>query len=419
MPVLETILQTGMSDSVNGGVADTAGVGMVWAVTYTAAPVAAGSYLTLKLLDSETLTIVQVGGSDTAVLLPTFTFTYNNKVYFIAGSQVFFSEIGEPRNYNNPDGIGNGFVTLANQSQSPEDIVAMATIQGRVAFFARRTTHIWTTNPDPTLWSLEQVLQNIGTVAKLSVQQVGDLDVLFLSDTGVRSLRARESTLNAYVDDIGSPIDSLIQTILLDIANLGDIPNACSVIEPSSGRYWLFVETAGVASTQRIYVYSRFPSSKVAAWSQYIPMSSDGDIFFPQKMFVYQGRVYIFDGLDVFQYGGESGNTYDNSPVTVETGFMDLESPGRIKKFSALNAAYYGNWKVEAACDPVTNLASAVWEPVAILDNNPTAGAGTYDIARVPMALEGSHIKLRISSIQGGQKLFSQVVLHYKEGNEV
>src|SRR3954468_16975277 len=214
---LTTTLKSGMSNGgMVGGVADTPGVGMVWSVTYGGSPVAAGSHITLKLLDSETLTTVQVGGSDTINIIPSFCMTFGNKVYVLAGSQVFFSAIGDPQTFTDLNAIGNGFVTLSNQTQTPEDLVAVVPFQGRLAFFARQTTQIWSTNADPNLWEQQQVLQNIGTFAKLSVQQIGDFDVLFLSDTGVRSLHAKEVTLNAFVDDVGSPIDSLIQSVILN-----------------------------------------------------------------------------------------------------------------------------------------------------------------------------------------------------------
>jgi hypothetical protein len=95
------------------------------------------------------------------------------------------------------------------------------------------------------------------------------LEVLMLADSGIRSLRTRETTLNAFVVDIGSPIDSLVTALL---ATLTDAEKAlsCSIVEPSSNRYWLFVPGHSGAAG-KIYVLSYFPSAQVIAWSTYDP----------------------------------------------------------------------------------------------------------------------------------------------------
>lgn len=402
-------LKSGMSDGMQGGVADGAGIGQTWAITYSGAVPAAGSHLTIKLLDSQTLTTVLVGAEETVNIIPTFCTTYRDKVYVLAGSTVFFSEVGEPTKLRTIDGIGNGFVGLSNQVQTPEDMVAIVPFQGRLAFMSRQTTQIWDTPADPLQWQLQQTLQNIGTFAKLSVQQIGDLDAIFLSDTGVRSLRARESTLNAFVDDIGSPIDSIMQAVVAS-TNVYDLQaRACSVVEPSSGRYWLFVAGAGQYVNGQIYVLSRFPSSKVAAWTIYSPTDSEGVAFYPLKFLVYQGRVVAWTGSKIYTYGGAAIDTYDSSVATVETGWLDLKTPGRIKKGIALNAAYTGTWKVEVGMDPV----SANYEPVVWQD----AGY-TFDKGRVPFRCAGSHLKAKMTSVGAGAAIFSMLALHYNDAED-
>ena len=188
--------------------------------TYSGSAPVVGELYTITLLDTVTGILTQVGAGDVTNLAATFCFTYGNKEYLLASEKVFFSEIGEPTKWNNPNGIGNGNVTMTDQFSTPENLVAIAPYQGRLAFFSRQTTQIWQVDADPANWAQLQVMQNIGCVAPLSVQPLGNLDVLFLSDGGVRSLRARDSSLNAYVDDVGSPIDSYVAT-LVDAAFTG------------------------------------------------------------------------------------------------------------------------------------------------------------------------------------------------------
>jgi hypothetical protein len=68
----------------------------------------------------------------------------------------------------------------------------------KMAVFARLTTQIWSLDPDPDKDTLAQVLR-IGTNAPWSVLQFGTGDVLFLSDSGVRSLKALNMNLAASV----------------------------------------------------------------------------------------------------------------------------------------------------------------------------------------------------------------------------
>src|SRR3546814_1116196 len=86
-----------------------------------------------------------------------------------------------------------------------------------LAIFARRAIQIEYVDPDPALNQQLQVLNNIGTVAPHSVVSFGDSDVLFLSESGVRSLRARDSSNSASVSDVGTPVDQLILDAVRDL----------------------------------------------------------------------------------------------------------------------------------------------------------------------------------------------------------
>jgi len=170
--------------------------------------------ITLTFTDLVTGLQTQIGAGNVSAIIPNYCFTFSKKVYVLSGPTTYFSEVNIPTSFNNPNGSGNGFVQMSNFYSNPENLIAIAPYQGRLVFFSRTTTQIWIVDANPLNWSLQQTLQNIGTFAPLSVQPLGDLDVMFLSDTGFRSLRARDNTLNAFVNDLGSPIDQLVQTSL-------------------------------------------------------------------------------------------------------------------------------------------------------------------------------------------------------------
>ena len=223
-----------------------------------------GDWATVVFTEDISAVTVVVGYGDITGLTPSFLLTYKNKLYLICGDKFFFSDVGSPTVINDPNGTGNGFVETSNFTSENEDLVALASYQGRLAVFSRRNTQVWNVDALPENYTQIQLLQNVGTMAKLSVQSVGDLDVFFLSDSGVRSLRVRDSSLNAYVVDVGSPIDTLIQAALLSVTGENN-EDACGIVEPTSNRYWLYLKGL-------IYVLSYFPSSKIIGWTTFTPV---------------------------------------------------------------------------------------------------------------------------------------------------
>lgn len=225
--------------------------------------------VTLILTDGLTGTQLQVGYGDATGVIPTFAKVFNDKLYFLAGANVYFSELAHPDLFNDPNGAGNGNIVLGNQVSSPENQIAIEYYQGYLAFIARRTVQIWNLDPDPSLNAKQQTLTNIGTIAKLSVQAIGDYDVFMLYDSGVRSLRPRVATNNATVEDLGTPVDALIQATLATLTD-AEKAAACGTVEPTSNRYWLYIPEAGGAVGD-IYVFSSFPRSQIEAWTTYSP----------------------------------------------------------------------------------------------------------------------------------------------------
>jgi hypothetical protein len=227
--------------------------------------------ITLDLTDSLTGNLTQIGYGTASGIVPTYLFTFNDKEYALSGTEFLFSAIGDPTIWNDPTAAGNGFIDTANYSPSCETLVAIAPYQGKLLFISRRTVLIFSVDPDPALYVKTQTLSNIGTIASLSVQPLGDMDVIMLADNGFRSVRVRDASNNAMIADIGTPVDALVQSIL---ATLTDVQKAasCGIFEPSANRYWCFIpnssDTNGVG---KIFTFSYFPSSEIAAWGQYDP----------------------------------------------------------------------------------------------------------------------------------------------------
>lgn len=376
MTVALSLVTSGVT--MSGGATATAGTGERHDLTIGGTWVA-GDTISVLLQDSITQTQVLAGAGNITGITPTFAFTFNDKMYLLAGDTVYFSTLGDPTNFNAVDGTGNGFVKMTDHFATPESLVSMASFQGRLVFISRQGLQIWECPADPAAWRLIQIFEFVGSRSRLSPKTAGDFEVFFLDETGVRSLRVRDSTLNAFSEDLGSPIDELVQATLIASSETQK-DAACGIVEPSSKRYWVFLKDT-------LYVFSNFPNSKIAAWSKYSPTYSNGGtqtVFTPEKFVIFKGQVVCRAGDAVYRYGGTDNNTYDNCVASWETPYLDAKTPANIKASKGIDLIASGAWTIAAGMDPVSNILSTILSMTG----------STYDQGIVPFSERGTHIKL-------------------------
>ena len=164
-----------------------------------------------------------------ASLTPNYCTTFKNRVYIGAGTQFNFSENGAPTEWEQQS-PGAGFFSYLSYFGGQDLVYSISQLQGRLVVVGRRSVQLWTVDADPASFALVQEMDNVGSLSALATQNIGDFDVIILDDTGFRSLRTREVTLNAYVDDIGVAIDSLVQTDLTAVS----AATCCAIVEPTT-----------------------------------------------------------------------------------------------------------------------------------------------------------------------------------------
>ena len=264
---------TTTANPVSGGLDAIDGIGMIFDFTFTGAFIT-GDQVTLVLTDALSGYQTQIGGGYASGVQPNYCYTFNNRIFGLAGSSMYYCALTFPLTWNDPNAAGNGFTVMSNYFSSPATLQAMAPYQGKLLFACRDYCQVWTIDPDPANFAVIQTLPNIGTMAPDSVKAVGDMDVYMLYDSGVRSVRVRDASNNAIIADIGTPIDMLLQSVLQTLTT-AQKATACGVVDPAANRYWLYVPTAAdnpaAGVTGNIYVFSYFTSSQVAAWSTYLP----------------------------------------------------------------------------------------------------------------------------------------------------
>lgn len=373
------------SKNFEGGVTGTAGVGKQVAIVITGTP-QAGDKFNIKLGTRNFGFVGKPSGKVTALE------TLKDKVHAAVGSIFYYCGIATPTRWDYlEDGLGAGFNNAATSSSGSDTITGLSKYQGNLAVFSRWSTQIWFIDPDPAGNRQLQVLDNIGALSARSITAVGDIDVFFLSDTGIRSLRARDSSNAAFVNDIGTPIDPLIIKLLRGLTE-EQKKKACSVVEPEDGRYCL-------AIGRTVYVFSYFATAKISAWGTYTYPS---DVLWFTLL---NGRVYARcadDGL--YLVGGSTNDAYDDTQVIAITPFMDARQPATHKQITGIDLGIEGQWLVDIALDPANPDA---YERVAEVDHP------TFAMMDIPVSGVSSHFKLRLVSRGTGYARLANVAVHY------
>jgi hypothetical protein len=317
--------------------------------------------------------------------------TVKNKVYAINESLLNFSSVDSPRSWG--AGAGFGFINMSNESAGSEELVGLGRYLGLLAVFARRNTQIWFVDPDPLQNAQRQVIPNVGTFAPKSIVNFGDIDIIFLSDTGIRSLKARDASNSAAVNDVGTLIDDDVIAYMRTLTD-SQKAAAAAIQEPSDGRYLLSIGT-------RAYVFSYYPSSRISAWSTY-------DLGFEVSDYVgMDGKVYARAGNTIYLLGGDTGDVYDAAPVVVETPYIDGRAVASWKRFNGWDAVSEGEWTVECNTDPDHPDA---WSKLGILHEDVKATVTGLDLAMVG---ESPLVKFRLTNERAGPAKLSKLIVHY------
>ena len=378
----------------------------------------------------------------------TSVFKFRNRAILGFSGGFALSAIDDPTGWEEQN-VGSAVIPFSTQYGNSDSAYGFSLIGNRFAVFGEKTTQIWTIDADPSKWVLSQVLDNTGTKHGEGIRAIGEVDVFYPDRTGIRSLRSKELSGDAFVSDVGTPIDSIIRAKIALAETAGY--KICSAIDPITKNYWVFIYDT-------IYCLTQSPVSKITAWATfeptYLPLVSilsgvssitgltigvryhwekgtgatslvngtetllkegtfiaqgtsvtitgasgastawrSDNTFRPVKMFVVGGLIYIVGSNNrLYQY---SDSAPDWTPTYVETPWMDLGTPSKRKQFEAVDIAALGSWKVRVSTNPQTGNFSTVLQkdPIA----TPTLLAGSsYDLSRYSFSGNGTHIKLRL-----------------------
>jgi len=354
-------------------------------------PVGKGTRFEINTKYADDLIYKTHAASDITGIKPTFALVYKSKMHLTAGPSVFFSALNDPLDWD-PQMAGAGYVNFSENFSTKYDVVSIAPYKSQLAVFGQNNTQIWGWDPNPELNSQQQVLANTGSISAGSIAQLGDIDVFYVSASGIRSLKSRDAVDSAMSSDIGTQIDSLIEAEIEE-AQLNY--NISSVIEPNSGRYMMSIN-------DKIYVLSQFTGSQIQAWSTYNP--NLGDIL---KMTSTNTDVYIRceSSIHVLSRVNYKSAT-DENIATIGMPYLDGEKPAHTKTFTGVDSTVSGSWQVWAGSNTSN---TAARELIA------TITSPTFQIGRIPMVGIGTHMGVTMVSTSANEPAtIANLMIHYR-----
>lgn len=320
-----------------------------------------------------------------------------DRMWSTAGSLVEYCELNTFSNWSNSNASsGAGFINVSNQAEGSEPLVGIGNYIGQTAFFSRRNLQIYNLNTDATSIALAQPIDNTGALSARSILAYGTTDTFYLDETGIRSLKARDASGAAFVNDLGTAIDTFVRTNLNALPN-GAIQRACAVVEPIDGRYWLAVGPY-------IYVFSYFPGSSISAWTYFNPGFVVSDFARAYN------RLYVRSGDTIYLYGGASGTQYAAAGVMaphVELPFACTSPPGR-GEITSFDIAATGSWQIQLLVDPDNEEAQ--------LDAGTTLNC-TYGGESPGITGRFTHLGFNLTCISAGAATISNIAI-YHDGDE-
>lgn len=371
----------------------TGGVAAVAAVAQVVKIVFGGTF---EPLDTITVTLNAVAYKLTGRAAATGSSLHvqSNRVFTGAGPAVLYCKLNDPTNWTDATvTTGAGRVVMSTDSDGTQSVVGLAPYQGAMAVFSETTVLIYAISADPAAFARLQELPNTGTLAGRAITGYGANDVFYLDATGVRSLRARDASNSAAVDDAGTAFDPFVQSVI-SAASGRAVQDADSIIEPGTGAYWLSVGNT-------VLVLTNYPGTSVRGWTYYAPGFAVTDM---ERI---GNRVFIRSSGTIYVLGGLSGATYPVAgevAARVEIPFLTARDDAGLKQFFGFDIGAIGDWTVTALVDPkdeTSQIPLGIYSGVTYADENAEIIGQT------------SHMALDFQCSSAGPATLSSLALHH------
>jgi hypothetical protein len=214
-----------------------------------------------------------------------------------------------------------------------DEITAIASHNNFLFIFGKRQILIYQGASDPATMSLADSIVGIGCLDHNTVQNIGS-DLLFLSETGLRSINRTIQEKSAPIGDLSKNIRNELGSYL----NAGYSFN--SVYSPEEAFYLLNIKGSGVVYCFDVRAKLEDGSSRVTKWNSINPLcmlhrTVNNDVLIGKAtgLAEYSGHL---DGVGIDQSGG------DEYQMSYFTNYLDFGASSNLKMLKKLKVTFIG-----------------------------------------------------------------------------
>ena len=227
---------------------------------------------------------------------------------------VYFSALLDGTNLSSGD---SGFLSLIDVFPNGDEIVGLAAHNGFLIIFGKRNIAVYANPIDVTQLTLADLITDIGCIARDSIVTTGT-DVMFLSDTGVRSIARVIQEKSAPINDISFNVRDDLVSFVESETNKEKIKAA---YYPKDAFYILTLPTSKYVFCFDLRGRLQNGAARATVWDNLEPtalhVTYTGDLFLGQKGYI--GKYFGFT---------DDSATYR---LRYYTNYFDLGSPTAIK----------------------------------------------------------------------------------------
>jgi hypothetical protein len=220
-----------------------------------------------------------------------------------------------------------GYIDISKVWPDGSDtITALATHNGFLYIFGRRQIVIYQGIEDPATMTLADTIVGIGCIARDSVQKTGT-DLIFLSDTGLRSMQRTIQEKSAPMSDLSKNVrSSLVPFIQAESQHI------ISVYSPEEAFYLLFLPSSNIVYCFDVRAPLENGAYRTTTWTalpiQAMMRSREGYLYYGMESGIAQYDGYLDDDLPYY--------------LSYFTNYIDFGAPSNLKLLKNLKITVIG-----------------------------------------------------------------------------
>ena len=227
---------------------------------------------------------------------------------------VYFSDLQDPSVWTAGT---SGYLDISAVVQTGDPITAIAQHNNLLIIFCKRHIVIYSGAKDPSTMTLQDVLVNVGCIARDSVQVVNGTDIYFLSDTGVQSLQRLIQERSLPSRDVSKNVrDELISYVNGEV-----VANIKAIYYPNDAMYLLALPTSKVTYCFDTRGILENGANRTTIWNQINPTAFCN----MQDRSLYIGEIGYIGKYYGYQ---DNGTEYR---MVYFTNYFDLDAPTNLK----------------------------------------------------------------------------------------